>query len=180
MSPFVANSIGSDLLNSIFNNIHSGLAIVGLDGKWVVVSKSLSQILGYSQEEFLKLSFQDITHKDDLHSDLKNVSSLLNGDIENYQMQKRYFAKAGNIVWAQLMVSLVKDNLGKPQYFISQIHDITKQKEETQIRKNLNTVVKAQNDRLMNFSRIISHNLRTHTGNLTTLTSFVEDELARI
>lgn len=107
-----------------------GMAVVSLDGKWLRINKQLCEIVGYTEEELLKMTFQDITHPDDLESDLQKLNQLLNGDIDHYQIEKRYFHKNGDIVWALLIVSLVKDNEGKPYHFVSQVEDITTRKKE--------------------------------------------------
>ena len=61
--------------------------------------------------------------------------------------------------------------------FIAQVQDITEQKEEEHEKEIISKVIKEQNERLLNFSRIITHNLRTHAGNLMALTNFVEEEI---
>lgn len=177
MERIIADALDANLLPNIFNHAYHGIAIVALDGKWLLVSKSLCDILGYSEQELLKLSFQEITHKEDLKVDLNELKKLLKGDIESYKMRKRYFKKHGAIVWAQLSVSLVKDKDNKPKYFIAQVQDITEQKQEETEKEIIANVVKEQNERLLNFSRIITHNLRTHAGNLMTLSGFVEEEI---
>ncbi len=77
------------LYRKIFNYAKGGISIVSLNGAWVKVNHSLSKLLGYSEEEFYSMAFQDITHKDDLEKDINLMHQLLNGDIENYQMEKR-------------------------------------------------------------------------------------------
>lgn len=105
-----------------------GMAIVSLEGKWLQVNKALCSLLGYTDAELKAMTFQDITHPDDLEADLEQVQRILRGDIKEYQMEKRYFRKDGREVWALLSVSLVRDPDGKPLQFISQIQDITARK----------------------------------------------------
>lgn len=102
-----------------------GMALVSTEGKWLQVNKRLCDILGYTQEELKQLTFQDITHPEDLDLDLGYVQSMLKGEIETYEMEKRYFHKTGKIVWVLLNVSMVCGVDGKPLYFISQINNIT-------------------------------------------------------
>ncbi|MFD0837306.1 PAS domain S-box protein [Mariniflexile aquimaris] len=164
------------LFENIFNYAKGGIAIVGMRGEWIKVNDSIVKQLGYSEEELYKISFQDITHKDDLDIDLENMRLLVQGKIENYEIEKRYFHKNGDIIWALLSVSLVRDEQGLPMYFISQIHDISKQKtDRDQLRVMLN-VAKEQNSRLASFAEIITHNLRTHSSNLMILFEFLEEE----
>jgi PAS domain S-box-containing protein len=106
-----------------------GNALVAPDGRWLKVNRSLCTMLGYSEDEFLKVDFQMVTHPDDLESDLEYVRQMLAGEIETYQMEKRYIHKQGHLVWALLSVSLVHNSPGEPLYFISQIQDISVRKQ---------------------------------------------------
>ncbi|UNU25952.1 PAS domain S-box protein [Microcoleus vaginatus] len=112
-----------------FEDASIGMAIVSLDGNWIKVNPALCQILGYSSEELLALTFQDITHPDDLDGDLTYAQELLAGTISTYQLEKRYFHKQGHIIWIILNGSVVQDGQGNPLHFISQIQEITARKE---------------------------------------------------
>ncbi|MEG4446172.1 PAS domain S-box protein [Microcoleus sp. AT9_B5] len=111
-----------------FEDASIGMALVSLDGHWIKVNPALCQILGYSSEELLALTFQDITHPDDLDADLSYLHKLLAGTISTYQLEKRYFHKQGHIIWIILNGSLVQDGQGNPLHFISQIQEITARK----------------------------------------------------
>ena len=82
-----------------FDTAAIGMAIVGLDGRWLEVNGALCRMLGYSEEELMDKTFVDVTHPDDLDLDLEYVRKLLNGDLEHYQMEKRYFHKTGDIIF---------------------------------------------------------------------------------
>jgi PAS domain S-box-containing protein len=120
---------GDSLFQNAFEHAAIGMALVAPDGKWLRVNHSVCDITGYREEELLQRSFQDITHPDDLDLDLANVGKMLEGEIDGYQMEKRYYHKNGAIVWVLLSVSLVRDEKGQPRFFISQIQDITSRKE---------------------------------------------------
>jgi PAS domain S-box-containing protein len=125
-----ASSVSGDaLFQNAFEHAAIGMALVAPDGKWLRVNRSVCEITGYSEEELLQRSFQDITHPEDLDLDLANVKKMLSGKIASYQMEKRYFHKNGAIVWVLLSVSLVREDTGQPRFFISQIQDITSRKE---------------------------------------------------
>ena len=113
--------------SAAFDYASIGMALVSTQGKWLRVNKSLCHLLGYSEEELLKLSFQDITHPDDLSTDLQFVEQMLRQEIDTYQMEKRYFTKEERLIWVLLSVSLVWEK-GKPKHFISQIQEITTRK----------------------------------------------------
>ncbi|MDR3384712.1 diguanylate cyclase [Cupriavidus basilensis] len=106
-----------------------GMALVGLDGRWLQVNRAICDLLGYDAAELAELPFPTITHPDDLVPDLHQVERLLAGEIESYRIEKRYRHKDGRYRWALLAVSLVHDeNTGKPLHFISQVEDIDERK----------------------------------------------------
>ena len=89
------------------------------------MNEALCTITGYSEPELRELTFQEITHPDDLEADLDLVRQTISGEIDTYAMEKRYLHKDGHVVWVLLSVSLVRADSGEPDYFISQIQDIT-------------------------------------------------------
>jgi diguanylate cyclase (GGDEF)-like protein/PAS domain S-box-containing protein len=111
-----------------FSHAAIGMALVGTDGRWLQVNRSLCEIVGYAEEELLAKTFQDTTHPDDLEAELGYIRKLLSDEIRAYQIEKRYFHKLGHVVWVLLSVSLVRDIKGNPLYFIAQILDITERK----------------------------------------------------
>jgi diguanylate cyclase (GGDEF)-like protein/PAS domain S-box-containing protein len=111
-----------------FEDAAIGMALVGTDGRFLRTNRSLCDMLGYREVELLGKTFQDITHPDDLDADLDQVRRMLDGEIRTYQMEKRYFHKEGQVVWALLSVSMVHDEEGEPLYFVSQIQDISERK----------------------------------------------------
>jgi PAS domain S-box-containing protein len=120
-----------------FDHAAIGMALVAPDGRWLQVNRSLCQITGYTEDELLARTFQDITHPDDLDADLAFVQQMLAGQIRTYQMEKRYFHKSGHIVWILLVGSLVHDSHGTPLYFIAQIQDISDRKRVEGERESL-------------------------------------------
>jgi PAS domain S-box-containing protein len=129
---------------SSFEDASIGMALVGIEGRWLQVNQALCEIVGYSEEELLDKNFQDITHRDDLKTDLSYVRQLLAGEISTYQMEKRYVHKLGHIVWILLNGSLVRDGGGEPLYFIAQIQDITERKEAEEEIRRLNETLEEQ------------------------------------
>jgi PAS domain S-box-containing protein len=162
-----------------FEHSAIGMAIVGLEGKWIRVNQRICNMLGYTEPELKKKSFQDITHPEDLKKDIDLVKEVLAGKRENYQMEKRYFHKNGEVIWANLAVSLVRDTSGEPMHFVSQVIDITERKKAEKELKQLLEITRDQNDRLMNFAHIVSHNLRSHSSNISMLLELLEDETDR-
>jgi PAS domain S-box-containing protein len=112
-----------------FDQAAVGIAHVGLDGRWLRVNRKLCDIVGYGPQELMGLTFQDITHPDDLEADLAHVRRLLAGEIQTFSMQKRYFRKDRSLVWIELTVSLVRTPGGEAKYFISVVEDVTDEKQ---------------------------------------------------
>jgi len=168
--------ISQKAFSSNFENAAIGMAIISLDGTWENVNSAISNMLGYTKKELSKLTFQDITHPEDLNIDLQFLEQLIAGEIPHYHLEKRYFHKSGSLVYGILAVSIVRDDNDAPLYFISQIVDITDRKNaEKEIKKLLKTS-KDQNGRLRNFAHIVSHNLRSHSGNFSMLLDILDDE----
>lgn len=114
-----------------------GMALVATSGKWMQVNKALSHLLGYTPEELYDLTFQHLTHPEDLEDDLNQMNALLAGDIASYSMEKRYYRRDGQILWTLLAVSLVRNSEQQPLYFIAQIEDISDLKKTEKVNQRL-------------------------------------------
>ncbi len=118
-----------------FNQAAVGLAHVGLDGRWVRVNQKLCDIVGYTREELVSRTFQDLTHPDDLNADLELYRRLQAGDINDYSIEKRYAHKDGHFVWVNLNVALARDERGSVKYAIAAIEDITQRRASEQAKQ---------------------------------------------
>lgn len=125
-----------------------GMALVGTEGQWLQVNKSLSHFLGYSQDELRTMTFQQLTWPEDLNNDLEQLNMLVRGDINSYSMEKRYYTRNGDVVWALLAVSLVRHKDNKPLYFIAQIEDINDLKQSEQENQRLMERITQANEAL--------------------------------
>jgi len=123
-----------------FEHAAVGIAHVGLDGRWLRINRKLCDILGYSREELQTLTFQDITHSEDVATDLALARKCLAGEIDDYRMEKRYLRKDGGLVWAELTVALVRSEDGAPDYFISVIEEIDQRKHDQAALEQANSL----------------------------------------
>ena len=105
-----------------------GMAHVAPDGRWLRINSKLSEIVGYPNEELLSLTFQEITHPDDLEKDLEHVRRMQFGEIESYSIEKRYVRRDGRRVWAKLAVSALRAASGSISCFVSVVEDVTERK----------------------------------------------------
>ncbi len=113
---------------AIFEQAAVGMAQVASTGRWLRVNQKLCDILGYSQDEMLQLTFQEITHPEDLQADIGNAQRLLAGEISTYSMEKRYRRKDGTVVWVNVTASPLQDNPLTPGYYIAVVEDISERK----------------------------------------------------
>jgi len=114
--------------HSVFEQAAVGIARVAPIGTFLEVNQKLCDIVGYSKEELIKKTFQEITHPDDLDIDLGPVQQMLNNERDTYNLEKRYFHKNGSIIWISLTASLIKTSDGSPKYFVAVIEDISSRK----------------------------------------------------
>jgi PAS domain S-box-containing protein len=138
-----------------------GMALVGLDGEFVEVNDALCRILGRPREVLTTLTFQDLTHPDDLEIDLDHVRALASGALDHYDLEKRYIHADGSTVWAMLAGSVLRSDDGAPRYYIAQIQDITPRKwAELELRRTLEQLQQA-NATLTDFAAIAAHDLKS-------------------
>ncbi|GLY30735.1 GGDEF and EAL domain-containing protein [Kineosporia sp. NBRC 101731] len=122
----------------------TGLALVTLEGRFERVNKALCRIVGYPAEQLLQMTFQQITHPDDLADDINLVHRLLAGEIEHYTLEKRYRHALGHAVWVQLSVALIRDGeTGRPEQFVTAIENITARR---QAHDRLHAIIAGAND----------------------------------
>ncbi|MGI8477458.1 MAG: sensor histidine kinase [Thermomicrobiales bacterium] len=170
---------------SAFSFAAIGMALVGLDGRWLTVNRALCALTGYTRDELLTRSFQDITHPDDAVADRAHAEGLLAGRIETFQLEKRYVRKDGETVWVLVSVSLVHDERGQPLHFISQVQDIA-------VRKRAESALVAALVRLEErgraleaktreqeaFNHTVSHDLRAPLVSLQGLANIILEDHA--
>lgn len=113
---------------AIFEQAAVGMSICDLNGRFFRVNQKLCEIVGYSREELLQRTFKDITVVRDRPENEQHIKQLLNHQLPNYSMEKRYISKTGDIIWVNVMVSLMRNGKNQPNYFIYVVEDITSRK----------------------------------------------------
>ena len=126
-----------------FENAPIGVCLTDADGSYLKVNKAYCEMIGYSEKELLSLDFPSISHPEELQQniDLKNIA--LAGEINSFEMEKRYKTKKGEIIWVLLKSSLVRDEQNKPLYFVAHIQDITERKKAEETLKESGKQYKA-------------------------------------
>lgn len=127
--------ISEETFRNAFEYSPIGMVLVSVEGKFLKVNKSVCDMLGYTADELITKTFQEITHPEDLEADLTLLQKTLSKEMSGYQMEKRYIKKDGGIIWVLLNVGIVRDKAETPLYFVSQIKDITARREAETILK---------------------------------------------
>ncbi len=115
-----------------FDRSPIGIAHVALDGRFLRFNRGLPAMLGYTPEELHSLTFQEITHPEDLEADLAQVRRLEAGEISSYALEKRYLRKDRTFLWIRLSVSLLRDPAGRPVHYVAIVDDISERKQSEQ------------------------------------------------
>ena len=161
---------------SLFDYSLTGMALISLEGNWLKVNHGICKLLGYTEDEFLNTNFKEHTHLEDQKLGQKELKLMLSDRLDNYQIEKRYLHKNGSSVDCILSLTIVRDSDRKAKHFIANINDISEIKKGKNKITDLLTVSSRQNERLLNFAHIVSHNLRSHGGNLDMLLKLKKEE----
>ncbi|MEH2261426.1 histidine kinase dimerization/phosphoacceptor domain -containing protein [Nostoc sp.] len=163
-----------------FHQAAVGIAHVAIDGRWLLVNQRLCDILGYTPEELQFLTFQDITHPDDINTDLKYFAQIIADNIQTYSIEKRYFHKDNSIVWVNLTVSLVREPSGEPIYFISVVEDISERQAALRDRKQWEEQIQAslleKEVLLKEIYHRVKNNLQVISSLLSLQSAYIKDE----
>jgi PAS domain S-box-containing protein len=166
-----------------FEQAAVGVAHVGPDGRWLRINDKLCEITGYPREELLGMSFQDITHPDDLQKDLDHLRRLSVGEIGTYFTEKRYIRKDRSVVWINLTTSAVGDTSGHLKYFITVVEDITERKKAeealSQSEERYRAVVEQMTEGLFLFDAETKRILETNLA-FQELLGYTSEELKRM
>lgn len=182
----VALSESEERFRLAFEQAAIGMALISPSGQWLKANDSLCHIVGYSEAELLSMTFQDITHPDDLALDLKSAEQLLTGEISNYHTEKRYIHKQGHDVWILLSASLVCQDNGLPLHFITQIQNISARKvSEQQLSESLaekSVMLQEIHHRVKNNLQVICSllNLQTQANPDTNIAEVMQESQNRV
>lgn len=148
---------------SVFEKASVGITMVAQDGRLIGVNEAFCGIVGYRQQELVGLAFQTITHPADIDIDMRLMQRMLSGQIDHYEIEKRYVRKGGETVWATLDVTKMVGAGGELDCFLSIVKDIQarKQAEESlaALRQDLEHRVEERTQELRNANELLSFSM---------------------
>ncbi|MBZ0266053.1 PAS domain S-box protein, partial [bacterium] len=143
-----ALAISEERFRVMLENAPLGIALVNGEGKPEFNNRAIQDLLGYSAEELSTKSFTEFTHPEDLDLDWKLFQELLDGKRKAYSIEKRYFHKDGDTIWAKLLVTILRGQHSTDQNVMAMVENITEQKKfqeqlevsEKSLRNTINAV----------------------------------------
>ncbi len=148
-------------LRTIFHTANIGFTIIDVTGKVMHNNAWYAHFLGYKPEETLGLSIREITHPEDYDATIELFNDLIGRKIDKYRIDKRFIRKDGQVVWADVSVSSMRDSAGRVRMVIGMIKDITERKKAEASLKNSEETLRELNATKDTFISILSHDLRS-------------------
>ncbi len=128
----------------VFDSSPVGIVVVNPQGYAVLANNMMLTLLGYERGEMQQVSFEHVTHPDDVAEDRRLYAALMRGEMESFRREKRYVSRDGRVIWVHVNASLVRSAHGEPQYAISMVEDVTeKHKAERALRDSTNQLRQA-------------------------------------
>ncbi len=113
---------------AVFENSAVGIGLNELNGRFIAANPVLQRMLGYTEEELRNLSILAITPEEDRESTRSRIARLLEGDLHDYHVERRYLRRDGSFVWANISVSVIPGTESTPSLLVGIVEDITERK----------------------------------------------------
>ena len=160
---------------AIYDQAYIGISRIAKMGRFLLVNERLCDMLGYTADELYKKTFYELGVQEEVEESLVDWDQLLSGKIKNFSREQTYVRKDGELLSANVTVSLVRDSNDSPNYFVAVFEDITERKEyERQLQESIKekeVLIKEVHHRVKNNMQVISSILNLQS-------SYIDDETA--
>ena len=168
------------VFKSVFDHAAIGVALVSTEGHILKANDSFQNDMGYSEAELQKMAFPEFTHPEDIDKDVENYTQLLNNEIQDYQMEKRYITKSGESIWVHLSVSLVRNKAKEVKYAVAVVQNIDKNKKHeimlNDFQKRLNKAFQGAKEAVFHWPDITKDEL-WWSPNFQSILGYSQEEL---
>jgi len=178
----VEMTAAKELFSSAFDNAPTGIALVGLDGRFQRVNRTLCDLTGYSEAQLLGRTVRSLTHPDDRGVAADSRQALVAGEVGHFSAEKRYVRADGTAVWVAVQTSLVLDAQGRPDHVIGHVTDITARRQAAAAMARANADLAAARDVAVAstaaksaFLATMSHEIRTPMNAVIGMTGLLLD-----
>jgi PAS domain S-box-containing protein len=160
----------------VFDGSRVGMVLTDTDGRFLRVNPAASEMFGRDEDELIGKSFAEVTHPDDGEAATALVQECLAGQVDGFALDKRYRHVSGRTVDASITTALLRDRDGHPQYFTTQIVDVTERRALERVRREHETELAQRaeelqeaNAHLADFMAMLSHDVRQPLANIVGL-----------
>ncbi|MCB9205096.1 MAG: PAS domain S-box protein, partial [Flavobacteriales bacterium] len=160
---------------AIYDQAYIGIARIAKMGRFLLVNERLCSMLDYTAEELYKKTFYELALPNEVEDSLVDWDQLLSGRIKNFSREQTYVRKNGELLSANVTVSLVRDSNESPNYFVAVFEDITDRKE---YEKQLEESIKEKEVLLKEVHHRVKNNMQVISSILNLQSSYIEDETA--
>ena len=147
-----------------FENSLVGVAITHPDKGWIEVNDRFLRMLDYTRDELETLTWEDLSHPDELQADLDQYHRMLKGDISHYSLDKRLLRKDNSIIYTNIAISCVKNSQGEIKMFLGSYLDITDAKKtEAEMKQyvadleKFNQITISREERMIDLKDEVNH-----------------------
>lgn len=160
---------------AIYDQAYIGIARIAKMGRFLLANERLCDMLGYSADELYRKTFYELGVQEEVEEGLVDWDQLLSGRIKNFSREQTYVRKDGELLSANVTVSLVRDSNDSPNYFVAVFEDITERKE---YERQLEESIKEKEVLLKEVHHRVKNNMQVISSILNLQSSYIDDETA--
>lgn len=161
---------------TLFEQAPVGIAKVDIaSGLFLESNAQFSKISEYYDEDLKKMTMPKLLSSDAFELFQEGLQNLKNKTTEEFQIETQIMTKTGKRIWINMLATPLGNNLENPEKFILIVENIQDKKSTEEDLRNSFDLVNEQNKRLLNFSYIVSHNLRSHSSNIKSISNLMDE-----